>query len=134
MVALQTSLKPSEISMGNSLLMFAISISTSIFIVVANTVFVGNLRSTIPIYAPGVDVEAVIVAGATGFRAIVSKEQLHSVIDAYSDSLDKVFYISVACALIAFFLSFGLGWVDIRKIENTPKLSDKTGVEAGEEC
>ena len=118
--------------MANSLLMFAVSISTSVFIVVANTVFVGSLRSTVPVYAPGVDVEAIIVAGATGFRDVVSKNQLSSVIDAYSESLDKVFYISVACALVAFFLSFGLGWVDIRKNSKGPKVSGETAMEAGE--
>lgn len=128
-ISMQATLKGDEISTGNSLMMFAQSLFTSILIVVGNTILDESLRSEIPKYAPNVDLDKVIAAGATGYRSVVGADDLSGVIMAYAKSLDKVFYIGAASATLAFLIAPGMGWTDIRK--KGPKVKETSG-EAGE--
>ncbi|CAJ2509723.1 Uu.00g056230.m01.CDS01 [Anthostomella pinea] len=102
---------------------------TSILLVVGNTMLDESLRSEIPKHAPNVDLDKVVAAGATGYRSIVGADDLPGVVLAYANSLDKIFYIGVACASLAFLISPGMGWIDIRK--KGPKAKD-TAADDGE--
>ncbi|KAE8550163.1 hypothetical protein EYB25_006384 [Talaromyces marneffei] len=113
-IAMQASLEPKELSMANSLMMFAQSLLTSILLVVGNTVLDESLRTEIPKFAPNANVPEIIAAGATAFRSVVSTDELAGVIRAYSNSLDKVFYIGAVCASLACLVTPAMGWVDIR--------------------
>lgn len=82
---------------------------------VGNTIFNNNLRTKLFDYVPGLDVQAVIAAGANGFRQVVTTAQLPNVLRAYSDSIDLVFWLGVASACVIFVLAWGMGWNDIRE-------------------
>lgn len=90
------------------------------------TIFTNSLRETIPAYANGVNPEAIIAAGATGFRGIITNPtQLAGVLIAYSKSIDRVFYLAIGCSCACFFCAWGMGWKDIRK-------KSKTELQAGD--
>lgn len=112
---MQAVLRPAELSMANSLMMFSQALLTAITLVVSNTILDEGLRSEIPTHAPTVDVQQVIAAGATGFRALVPAKDILGIILAYANSVDHVFYVGTACAIIACLIAPGMGWADIRK-------------------
>lgn len=80
------------------------------------TIFTNSLRNTIPIYAKGVNPGAIVDAGATKLRAIVTDPKiLAGVLTAYSKSIDRVFYLAIGCSSVGFLFAWGMGWKDIRK-------------------
>lgn len=115
MVALQTVLPDSQVAVGLAMMMFLQGLMGSILINIANTVFDNSLLSEIRSKAPGVNAEAVLAAGATAFRQVVSPEQLPSVLEAYAISFDRVFYLVIGLTGAMFITSCGLGWHDVRE-------------------
>ena len=79
------------------------------------TTFSNGLTSALHQYAPEVNAEAVISAGATGFRAIVDKNSVEGVIMAYSKAVSQVFYVAAGAAGGAFIFCWGMGWKSIKK-------------------
>jgi hypothetical protein len=118
---MQASLKPHDIAMANALMYFTQSLFAAVILVVGNTVLDQSLRTEIAKHAPAGDVEAILVAGATGYRSVVNLADLPGVILAYADSLDRVFYVAAASSAVAVFVSLGMGWVDIRKKPSEPE-------------
>lgn len=53
-------------------------------------------------------------AGSTGFRTIVSPEELPGVLVAYASSIDQVFYLVAGFAAAAGIAIWGTGWHDVR--------------------
>ena len=100
-------------------LMFSQSISGSVFLSIADTVFTNKLRAWIHQFAPTVNPQIVINAGATGVRQVVSPQDLSGVLTAYAKSCDDVFFLATAASAAAFLFAWGLGWTDIRKKKET---------------
>ena len=122
---MQAVLEPSELSMANSLMMFAQALLTAITLAVSNTILDEGLRSEIPKHAAAVNPEEVIAAGATRYRDVISATNIPGVVLSYTNSIDFVFYISLACAILAFLIAPTMGWVDIRK-KKTKSSTKKT--------
>lgn len=103
-----------------SLLTFTQTLGGAVMLTCGETIFTNSLRDTIPIYAKGVNPEAIVVAGATGVRAIITDPtQLAGVLIAYSKSIDRVFYLAIGCSCACFLCAWGMGWKDIRKKSKT---------------
>ena len=115
MVAVQATLKPSELSPGMSFLMFAQSMGPTIFLVLCNLIFAESLKTQIPEHAPNANAAAIIAAGATKFRDFVEPNDLPGVLLAYSNSVDRVFYLVAGVGALAFMSAWGMGWTDVRK-------------------
>jgi hypothetical protein len=125
-VAIQNTLPASMISISMSLLTFTQTLGGAVMLTCGETIFTNSLRETIPTYANGVNPEAIIAAGATGFRGIITNPtQLAGVLIAYSKSIDRVFYLAIGCSCACFFCAWGMGWKDIRK-------KSKTELQAGD--
>ena len=90
-------------------------IGPTIFLALYNTIFVTSLRPQIHEQAPRANADAIIAAGATNFRKIVSPGDIPGVLIAYSNSLDRVFYLVAAAGVVAWCAAWGMGWKDIRK-------------------
>ncbi|KAH0439641.1 hypothetical protein CcaCcLH18_02751 [Colletotrichum camelliae] len=123
LIAIQNDTKPEHLAEATSLLVWAQYVGPTIFIVAYNTLFTSSLRSEIPKHAPNADVEAIVAAGATEFRKLVSAEDLPSVLVAYSNAINHVFFLVAAVGVLAFLAAFGMGWRDIRKKPATPGVS-----------
>ncbi|KAJ4423328.1 hypothetical protein N0V82_002056 [Gnomoniopsis sp. IMI 355080] len=115
MIALQTVLPDSQVAVAMAVMMFLQGLIGSVVISVANTIFDNSLLSEIRAGAPSANAEAVLAAGATAFRKVVSSEQLAAVLEAYAVSFDRVFYLAVGLTAAMFFTSLGLGWHDVRE-------------------
>jgi hypothetical protein len=90
-------------------------IGPTIFLVLYNVIFDSSLRPQILEHAPGVDADAVMAAGATKFRDIVSAQDLPGVLVAYANCFDRVFYLVAAVSVLTWAAAWGMGWKDIRK-------------------
>ena len=58
--------------------------------------------------------EVIVNAGVRGFRKLVQGPQLAAVLEAYSNSVDRVMYLGIGVSVAAFAFAWGLGWKDIR--------------------
>ncbi|KGO68316.1 Major facilitator superfamily domain, general substrate transporter [Penicillium italicum] len=114
MVAVQNLVPHAQISVAMAILVFFLNFGGATFLTFAETNFSQSLPVAIAHHAPGVDASAIIAAGATGFRGVVSRDQLVGVLKAYSESVDHVFYLVCASAAAAFCFAWGMGWQDIR--------------------
>ncbi|KAK2596074.1 hypothetical protein N8I77_013581 [Diaporthe amygdali] len=132
LIAVQTVLQPSQIAVAMAMLTFVQGLGSAIIISVANTIFDDRLVTEISSRAPQVSPEAVIAAGATAFREIVSADDLPGVVKAYAVSFDKTFYLAVAMSALCFFTSCGLGNNDVR-VKQKVDGGDGAAVEGGQE-
>jgi len=114
LVAVQNNLAPAMIPLAISLCMFTGMLFGALFLSASATIFTNSLRILIPKYAPTANLEAIVVAGATGFRRVVTAEELPGVLLAYAKSVDRVFYLCAALAALCLPFSFGLGWTNIK--------------------
>jgi hypothetical protein len=132
MIAVQSVLPPSQISVALSLLVFTQYLLGAVFLTLSNTIFDTSLRSQLSAIT-SINADKVIAAGATLFRQGLglSPEQISEVAAGYAKSVDNVFYFGVGLGFVMFVTSFGLGWNDIRKktpkVEPTPAVGSATG-------
>ncbi|KAF4818387.1 Efflux pump mlcE [Colletotrichum siamense] len=127
LIAIQNDTKPEHLAEATSLLVWAQYVGPTIFIVAYNTLFTSSLRSEIPKHAPNADVEAIVAAGATEFRKLVSAEDLPAVLVAYANAIDHVFFLVAAVGVFAFLAAFGMGWRDIREKPTAPETGNDDG-------
>ncbi|KAF4766518.1 hypothetical protein HAV15_010474 [Penicillium sp. str.  len=118
-IAIQSTLSPEQGALGISLAVFGQTFGGSLFLDFANLVFGSGLRTGLSKYAPTVDTQAVTAAGATGFRDVVSKNNLPGVVKAYSLAVDHTFYLAVGATACTFVFAFGMGWRKIATKNDT---------------
>nr|UOS85807.1 MFS transporter [Hypoxylon rubiginosum] len=114
-VAVQNSVSQQELSQAMAFLLWAQYIGPTVFLTLYNTIFSTSLRTLLPQQAPNVDTQAVLAAGATRFREVVDPRDLSNVLIAYSNSLDRVFYLVTGAGVGGFLAAWGMGWRDIRR-------------------
>ena len=118
-VAAQSVLNAEQITIGSALVSAFQSLGGAISISVGNTVLLNELYDAV---LPGVDINAVIGTGATGFRSLVPEERIPALLDVYNEALRKVFLIGVACSGLAFLVALCLEWRSVK----TEKVDSET--------
>lgn len=88
-----------------------------------------GLRTQIHERAPDINIESVILAGATNFRNVVSATGLPKVLIAYATSVDYTFYLGAAAGVLAWGAAWGMGSKDIRKKAHTTGQSESIKIE-----
>ena len=63
---------------------------------------------------PSLTAQQIIMAGATGLKALVSKEQLPAVLVAYAKSLNATFHVAVAMSGLAVLSACFVEWKSIK--------------------
>ena len=104
-----------------ALIMFSSTFGGALFLSFSDTIFTNSLVTLIAKYAPAVNPQAVVNAGATGFRSVVSGNDLANVLIAYAMSVDRVFYLPAGAAVGCFVFAWGIGWKDIRMKQQVSK-------------
>jgi hypothetical protein len=119
--------KPDEIAIGTSLLVFTQFLLSAVFLVVSNLIFDTSLRNELAVNAPATNATLVVEMGATGFRSLIlnGDPSLAGVVLSYSNSVDRVFYLAAGIGALAAFTAFFLGWTDIRKKKTPSPGSEK---------
>ncbi|RAK74682.1 MDR family MFS transporter [Aspergillus fijiensis CBS 313.89] len=114
-VAAQAVLPLSQVSVGTAIVMFTQMLGGSLFVSVAENIFSKHLIANIAaLDIPGLSPEAVVAAGATGFRALVGAEDLPAVLVAYNDALVKVFQLALILGCLSLSGAVGVEWRSIR--------------------
>jgi hypothetical protein len=98
-----------------ALLMFSQAFAGALFLSFSAVIFTNSLKTLVPQYAPSVNPQTVINAGATGFRSMIRGGELAGVLVAYAKSVDRVFYLTAGAAVGAFIFGWFMGFKDIRK-------------------
>ena len=98
-----------------ALAVFCQTFGGSLFSTIAQTLFSQGLSSGLEKYAPAVDAESVIAAGASAFRQVVNPDQLVGVLRAYSLAVSHTFYLAAGSTAVMFFFCWGMGWHKIAK-------------------
>ncbi|MCJ1357739.1 MAG: hypothetical protein MMC33_007735 [Icmadophila ericetorum] len=112
-IAAQAVLKQKDVATGISVMFFAQSLGGSIFVAVAQTLFDNDLLTKLSQIA-NIDPQAVLSAGATGVRDIVSPGELPTVLFAYNEALRRSFYVTVAVSCLAIVPACGFQWVNVK--------------------
>ncbi|KIW02542.1 uncharacterized protein PV09_05998 [Verruconis gallopava] len=113
-VAVQTNLPPTTVPIGQAMIIFEQYFGGALFLAIAQALFNGKLDMGLTEYAPHVDAQSVIHAGASRVRDIVSSDDLSGVLLAYSKAINSNFYLAAACSAVTVLTGLGMGW---RKVE-----------------
>jgi len=122
--------------MATSQVFFFQYLGAATFIAIGETIFLNTLRSALQTDAPNANAEAIIGAGASAVRSVVSEADLPGVLRAYNHAITQTFvslsqsrdnwqvlltrwsqHLAVGGSCAAFFTSFGMGWQRLPKKE-----------------
>ncbi|CAD0107304.1 unnamed protein product [Aureobasidium uvarum] len=113
-IAVQVVLDEKDMPSGNAIAIFFNSLGGAISISIAQNIFANTLVKDIIRNAPGVNPAAVIAAGATHVRDVVSGAQLPGVLQAYSHAVTSAFVLPIATSGLAFVISLFVEWKSIK--------------------
>lgn len=116
-LSVQTFLPRPQIAIGTAFIMLGHTFGGAFSLSIAQTIFSNILRTELQHYAPEVNTQSIISAGAAAIRKVVSADSLPGVLKAYSVAVNNVFYFTAAAGVCSFVFSGGLGWTDVRKKE-----------------
>ena len=119
-IAVQAVLPLEQLPIGTALITSFQSLGGAVFVSVGNSVLQNELvRAVDASPIPGVDVRAVVLAGATQFRSFVPEEALPALLEAYNHALQRVLIAAIVTSGLAFFASLGLEWKSVRAKKNS---------------
>ncbi|KAI9651374.1 hypothetical protein NHQ30_001415 [Ciborinia camelliae] len=120
--AVQTVLPLEKIPIGTAAVVASQSFGGAIFVSVGNNILQNQLKSSADDgQLPGVDIQAVLDAGATGFRSVVDPDQLSALLIAYNGALQKVFIAAIPVIGLAFISSLFLEWKSVKTQKGVEK-------------
>lgn len=122
-VAVQTCLKPADVPVGASLLMFSQQMNGAIFTAIAQTLFDNFLRGNLKKIS-GVNVEEVVALGATGLRTGVPASETGAVLAGYSDAITRTFILGLVMACLSVFPAFLFEWKSVKKDHHKKQKKD----------
>lgn len=114
-IAVQTVLTLEQIPIGIAAIISMQSLGGAVFVSVGNNILQNILdQASAAKNLPGIDIKAVIAAGATQFRSIVPAESLPALLVAYNHALQRVFTAAIPLSGLAFVVALGLEWRSVR--------------------
>lgn len=118
-ISVQHAVTPAQSPSVIAFLVFVENLVAAIFTIVGNVIFTQALTRQISVLSPSVSPEAALAVGggAEAVRGLLppGSPELEGLLLAFSDSVNAVFYLLTALAVMAFTAAWGMGWVDIRK-------------------
>ena len=114
--AAQAVLSKADIPTGVSLMFFGQTLGGSVFLSVAQNVFLNNLVSNLSPLAKTLSPALVVSTGATDLRSIVDPQILPQVLQAYNGALVGAFHVSVAVASASILGSGLVEWKNLKKV------------------
>jgi hypothetical protein len=98
-----------------SLLTFSQTFGGTLFLTFAQTIFSRSLVDGLKRFAPAVNAQAVINAGASGIRQVVEPDQVEGVVEAYNLGINRNFYLAAGASAATFVFCWGMGWHSVKK-------------------
>ncbi|OJJ51246.1 hypothetical protein ASPZODRAFT_87380 [Penicilliopsis zonata CBS 506.65] len=119
MMVPQTILEGEDIALGTAVIMFAETISGTIFLAVGESIFENKLVSELRDHAPTVDPSIVIANGASGLRAAMGEiygvQVVEEILVSYADALQPIWIITVALGALSLVGAVCTEWVSVKK-------------------
>lgn len=113
-LAAQTVLPQNDVSTGVSLMFFFQSLGGAVFSSIGQSAFTNHLSQALP-GVPGIDVTAVLAAGATDLKSVVPPDALHDVLEIYNKAIQKPFITATAVSAAMVLAAAGMEWRTIKK-------------------
>ncbi|KAI1106530.1 MFS transporter [Jackrogersella minutella] len=120
MLVAQVAVPVADMAMAVSIMTFTQTLSSSIFLAVAQNVFQNQLVKNLMANAPGLDSNAIINSGVTALRDSVPADQLPAVLQAYNDAVTQTFYVAVAISALSIFGPLFMDWISLKQPEKKP--------------
>lgn len=98
-----------------SLSIFAQTFGGGLFLAFGETTFTNGLVQALSTFAPEVNSEIIINAGATAIRDVIPQSSLAGVLLAYNQAINHTFYLASGAAFATFVFCWGMGWVGVKK-------------------
>jgi hypothetical protein len=128
--AVQIVLPLNEVAIGTAAVVAFQSLGGAIFVSVGNTILQSNLLAADQDgRLPGVDIQAVIDAGAAAFRDVVPIEQLPALLTVYNEALRQVFIAAIPLCGLAMVSACFLEWRDLKDQSRAKEENDKKSAE-----
>ena len=110
-VAVQTVLTPETLPIGTSLVMFSQSLAGAVFVSVGSSLLRNELAKGLEnANIPGLNVAAILSAGATDFRSLVPESALQATLAIYNSALSKVFITAIPLCCLALLTAIPMEW------------------------
>ena len=104
-IAVQTVLPLADVAIGTACVMFFQTLGGALFVSVGQTIFLNGVTRGIRKFAPSVNPEVLLKAGATEIRNVLAslglEDQLPGALEAYMVGLRDCFKVMIACSAIA---------------------------------
>lgn len=94
--------------------MFAQTLSGALLVSVGQVILTNELQNDLRKQLPQLDPKVIIEAGATAFRGFIDATDLPKAVQAYSDTLGKVFYVAVALSCLSIVGSLLVEWKSVK--------------------
>lgn len=114
-LGMQASLPADLVPIGATTLLFGISTSCAVFLAIGDAVFQQRLHLNLENVVSEDVTNAVISAGATKIRSIVSADELPAVLRAYSKAVTQVFLIPAVAPILSFILVTFTRWTTTKQ-------------------
>jgi hypothetical protein len=98
-MALQTTMKQSDLSVAVSITAFGATLGNAVWIVVSTTLFQSRLIAELEIYSPLVNATQIESAGLSGIRDLVGSDRLRDVLLGYAEAVTQTLYLPVGLAV-----------------------------------
>lgn len=115
-IAAQTVLRLDQISIGIAAIVCFQSLGGAIFVSVGNSILQNELiNAGTANKLPGINVQAIITAGATQFRSLVPANALPALLIVYNEALRRVLLAAIPLSGLAFLAVLGLEWKSVKE-------------------
>jgi len=98
-VAAQTVLKPTEVSIGLAVVIFAQGMGPAIFLSAASTIFNNRLGAEVAQYVPGTNATSLANMGLSDIKGQIGGDRLEQVLTGYDHAVIQTLYLPVALAV-----------------------------------
>ncbi|PSR77158.1 major facilitator superfamily domain-containing protein [Coniella lustricola] len=130
--AVQAVLDTTDVATGNAIAVFSSQLGGAIALAIAENLLISKLETSIPRYTSVVTAETVISVGASGLATLTdSPTVLHSLREAYSDSVRYTFILAVVGVAISILPACWMERVNIKRISEGRKSASDQKTQEG---
>lgn len=108
-LAMQTHCEPRQLPVGTAMIAWSQFFGGALFVGLGQTVFANLLRDALTLYAPDVNSDLVVDAGATNYVVDVPADQQANVLLAYNQAITQTFYLAMGAAAAGVVTSSAMG-------------------------
>ena len=101
------------VPVGQAFIIFLQNFGGAFWLAIGQTIFNKALEDSLQEFAPDADAPAIIHAGASDVRDVVSGVDLDNVILAFNQAVSYEFYLCAALSSLTAFACLGIGWKKI---------------------